>query len=104
MEKLFRMYESGLITPGLLWGALKGWEGARSGAEYVNLDGSGNLEVVQTGYTYIFQMPNILSLADRKEEEQRIKAGLAAGVLMIDGSVRLLDVKPRLEVLGRRES
>lgn len=103
-EKLLRWYEGGLLTPRETWGALKGWEGTRSGAEYVNLDGSGNLEVVQTGYTYIFQMPNILRPEERKEEEQRIKAGLAAGVLMIDDSVRLLDVKPRLEVLGRRES
>ena len=100
-EELFRLYEGGLITPGEIWGALKGWEGARSGAEYANLDGSGNLEVVQTGYTYIFQIPNILRPEDRKEEEQRIKAGLAAGVLMIDGSTRLVDVKPRLEVLRK---
>lgn len=45
-EKLLRWYEGGLLTPRETWGALKGWEGARSGAEYVNLDGSGNLEVV----------------------------------------------------------
>lgn len=100
-EELFRLYEGGLLTPGEIWGALKSWEGARTGAEYVNLDGSGNLEIVQTGYTYIFQLSNILRPEDREKEEQRIKAGLAAGVLMIDASVRLVDVKPRLEVLGK---
>lgn len=97
LEELYRMYESGLLTPGEIWGALKSWEGARSGAEYVKLDRSAYLEVVQTGYTYIFQTPNILRPEEREEEEQRIKKGLAAGVLLTDARVRLVDVKPRLE-------
>lgn len=97
LKELYRVYESELLTPGETWGALKSWEGARGGAEYVKLDRSAYLEVVQTGYTYIFQTPNILRPEDREEEERRIKKGLAAGVLLTDATAQLIDVKPRLE-------
>lgn len=93
-EELYR-----LLSPGETWGALKGWEGARSGAEYANLDGSRNLEVVQKGYTYIFKMNCIIRPEDLAAEEQRIREGLAAGALLIDNKVQLIAIKPRQEVM-----
>ena len=69
----------------------------RSGAEYVKLDRSAYLEVIQTGYVYIFQAANILRMEEIEREEQRIKKAEAAGVLVTDARARLVDVKPRLE-------
>lgn len=93
-EELYR-----LLTPGETRGALKGWEGARSGAEYVNLGGSGNLEVVQAGYTYIFKMDCIIRPEDLEAEERRIREGLAAGALLIDNRVQLIAIRPRPETM-----
>lgn len=98
-EALYRLCESGTIAPGEIWGALKSWEGVRNEAEYLNLGGGECLEVIQTGYTYIFQVSNIIRREDREAEERRIKAGLAAGVLVIDARAQLVDVRPRLKTV-----
>lgn len=100
MEK-FRSYISDILTPNEMGFTLLGWEGARTRAKYMNQEGSGSLEVVQTGYTYIFKMANILRPEDMQKEEDRIRAGLAAGVLILDARVSLVDVKPRLEAMER---
>ena len=94
-------YVSYILTPNEMRFALLGWEGARTRAEYMNQEGGGNLEVAQTGYTYIFKMTNILRPEDMQKEEDRIRAGLAAGVLILDARVSLVDVKPHLEVMER---
>lgn len=98
-ELLYRMYESGIITPAEMWGALQSWQSVGTGAGYVNMGDDGQLEVIQTGYTYIFQMSNLIRREDREEEEQRIKKALAAGVLVLDGRAQLVDVKPRLKTV-----
>lgn len=98
-EEIYRMYESGIITPREMWEALQSWQSVGTGAGYVNLERDGYLEVVQTGYTYIFQMANMIRPAEREEEEQRIKKALAAGVLVLDARASLVDVKPRLKTV-----
>lgn len=98
-EFLYRMYESGVIKPAEMWEALQSWQSVGTGAGYVNMGDSGQLEVIQTGYTYIFQASNLMRREDREEEEQRIKKALAAGVLVLDGRAQLVDVKPRLKTV-----
>lgn len=92
---------SDFLTPNEMRFALLGWEGARTGAAYMNQESGGSLEVAQTGYTYIFKMANILRLEDMQKEEDRIREGLAAGVLILDARVSLVDVKPHLKVIER---
>lgn len=98
-EEIYRMYESGIITPREMWEALQSWQSVGTGAGYVNLERDGYLEVVQTGYTYIFQMANMIRPEEREEEEQRIKKALAAGVLVLDARASLVDAKPRLKTV-----
>lgn len=98
-EFLYRMHESGIIKLEEMWEALQSWQSVGTGAGYVNLERDGYLEVVQTGYTYIFQMANMIRPAEREEEEQRIKKALAAGVLVLDARESLVDVKPRLKTV-----
>lgn len=90
-------YASEILTQGEILAALKGWEGIGTGTEYIQPESAGKIEVVQTGYVYIFQAANILRLEEIEREEQRIKKALAAGVLVTDARARLVDVKPRLE-------
>ena len=92
---------SDILTPNEMRFTLLGWEGVRTRAEDMNQESGRTLEVVQTGYTYIFKAANMLRPGDMQEEENRIKAGLAAGVLILDARVSLVDVKPRLEAMER---
>ena len=88
---------SDILTPNEMRFALLGWEGMKTRVEYINQASGGSLEVIQTGYTYIFKMANILRPEDMQKEEDRIRAGLAEGVLILDAKVSLVDVKPHLE-------
>ncbi len=98
-EFLYRMYESGIIKLEEMWVALQSWQSVGTGAGYVNMGDGEQLEVIQTGYTYIFQISNLMRREDREEEEQRIKKELAAGVLILDARASLVDVKPRLKTV-----
>lgn len=98
-EFLYRMYESGIIKLEEMWVALQSWQSVGTGAGYVNMGDGEQLEVIQTGYTYIFQISNLMRREDREEEEQRIKKALAAGVLILDARASLVDVKPRLKTV-----
>ena len=50
---------SDILTPNEMRFALLGWEGMKTRVEYMNQASGGSLEVIQTGYTYIFKMANI---------------------------------------------
>lgn len=90
---------SDILTPNEMRFALLGWEGMKTRVEYMNQASGRSLEVIQTGYTYIFKMVNILRPEDMQKEEDRIRAGLAEGVLILDARVSLVDVKPHLEAI-----
>lgn len=95
LNKLHNLSE--ILAEGEILKALKSWEDTGAMAAYMNQKRNEKLEIVQTGYVYIFQAANILRPEELEEEEQRIKEGLAAGVLVMDARARLVEVKPRLE-------
>lgn len=51
----------------------------------------------QVGYTYIFQIANIMRKEEQDKIRERIKEQLKEGVVFIDGAVKLVSVEPRLE-------
>lgn len=83
LKKLRRKRQETSITPGQTWEALQGWNGYP--------------KEIHTGYTYIFKMSSLMRETERKELENRIRKALAAGVLVLDAGVELIEVKPRLE-------
>ena len=90
LEKLRRKHQEASITPGQAWETLQGRNGYP--------------KAIHTGYTYIFKTSSLMREADRKELEDRIREALAAGVLVLDAGVELVEVKPRLETRTQIEA
>ena len=63
------------------------------------MNGNKNNKVVikQVGYTYIFQVSNLINPEEQKRIQEELKRQLKEGVVFIDGAVKLVSIEPHLE-------